>query len=61
MILFSSHFFVIDTTTTYYSGNLNMSAMTLTLICKIVIYSSDIALSITMLRIIDRGLGTLVM
>jgi len=40
------------------SGDLDVSAVTLTFICKMVIYSSDIALSITMLRIADRGLGT---
>ena len=44
----------------YYSssGDLDVSAVTLTFICKIVINSSDIALSITTLRIADRGLGT---
>jgi len=44
----------------YYSlsGDLDMSAVVLTFICKMVIYSSDIALSITTLRIADRGLGT---
>jgi len=50
----------IDTTTTYHSGNLNVSAMTLMFICKMLIYSSDIALSITMLKIADRGSRTLV-
>jgi len=35
-----------------------VSAVILMFICKMVIYSSDIALSITMLRIADRGLGT---
>jgi len=36
----------------YYSlsGDLDMSAVVLTFICKMVIYSSDIALSITMLQ-----------
>ena len=47
-----------DTTTTHYSGDLDVSAVILTFICKMVIYSSDIGLSITMLRIADRGLGT---
>jgi len=46
--------------TTNYSGDLDVSAVTLTFICKMVIYSSDITLSITTLRIADRGLGTLV-
>jgi len=48
----------IDMTTTHYSGDLDVSAITLMFICKIVIYSSDIALSITMLRVTDKGLGT---
>ena len=48
----------IDVTTTHHSGDLDVSAVTLTSICKMLIYSSDIALSITMLRIADRGSGT---
>jgi len=48
----------IDATTTHYSGDLDVSAVTLTFICKMLIYSSDITLSITMLRIADRGSGT---
>jgi len=36
----------------------HVSAVILTFICKMVIYSSDITLSITTLRIADRGLGT---
>ena len=42
------------------SGDLDVSAVTLTFICKMLIYSSDITLSITTLRTADRGLGTLV-
>ena len=52
-----SHIYI-DATTTHHSGDLDVSSVTLTSICKMVIYSSDIALSITMLRIADRGLGT---
>ena len=48
----------IDATTTHYFGDLDVSAVTLTFICKMLIYSSDITLSITMLRIADRGSGT---
>jgi len=50
----------IDATTTHYYGDLDVSAVILMFICKMVIYSSDIALSITTLRIADRGLGTTV-